>query len=292
MKYQITHTTRYHYGEVIPVCHNAVRLTPREGPGSIAKNSGCRSIPRQPPVISDCDYFGNEIQYFSIQEAHDSLTVTTNSRVFVASNLHHGELLSPSWESIAQALPHDRSVEGLSAYQFAFDSVHVRRNPLLAGYARQSFSPGRPILESAVDLTRRIYEEFQYDPWATTVHTSPEEAFQQRRGVCQDFAHVQIGCLRSIGLAARYVSGYLRTLPPPGQPRLIGVDASHAWLSLYCGEMGWIDLDPTNNTIPSLDHITLSYGRDYSDVCPIKGVFTGGGQHAMAVSVDVAPVTG
>ncbi|MCA9209436.1 MAG: transglutaminase family protein, partial [Planctomycetales bacterium] len=145
-------------------------------------------------------------------------------------------------------------------------------------------------VEAATDLNARIHTEFAYDPRATTVNTPLEQVLKQRRGVCQDFAHLAIGCLRAMGLPARYVSGYLRTIPPPGQPRLVGADASHAWLSVYCGPLGWVDLDPTNNVIPTTDHLTVAWGRDYSDVCPIQGVFVGGGQHTMTVSVDVEPL--
>jgi transglutaminase-like putative cysteine protease len=291
MKYQITHTTRFHYTEAVPICHNEVRLTPRAAPTQQCESS--RVLIHPTPARRDyrSDYFGNTVLAFSIQEAHDMLTVTASSSVRVTPTARPNEETSPGWEAVAQHVRADRSPAGLRVCEFAFDSVHVRRSDRLAEYARQSFSPGRPICEAALHLSQRIHREFEYDPRATSVNTPLEEAFAQRRGVCQDFAHIQIGCLRSLGLPARYVSGYLRTLPPPGQPRLIGADASHAWLSLYCGERGWIDLDPTNNSIPSVDHVTLAYGRDYSDVCPIKGVFVGGGQHGMTVSVDVAPQT-
>jgi transglutaminase-like putative cysteine protease len=149
--------------------------------------------------------------------------------------------------------------------------------------------PGRPVLEAVMELVARIHEDFTYEPRATTVQTPLREVFEKRWGVCQDFAHLQIGCLRSLGLAARYVSGYLRTTPPPDRPRLIGTDASHAWLAVYCGEAGWIDVDPTNNVLVSSDHITVGWGRDYYDVCPVQGVIVGGGEHTMNVSVDVAP---
>ncbi len=155
-----------------------------------------------------------------------------------------------------------------------------------------SFTPGRPLLEAALDLTGRIFHEFKYDPTATSVSTPTMEVFEKRRGVCQDFAHLEIGCLRSLGLAARYVSGYLLTDPRPGQPRLVGADASHAWLSVFCPGHGWVDLDPTNNVIPALRHVTVAWGRDYGDVCPIKGVFLGGGSHWMTVAVDVVPAGG
>jgi transglutaminase-like putative cysteine protease len=156
--------------------------------------------------------------------------------------------------------------------------------------AEPSFTPGRPWLEAVLDLTKRIYTEFKYDPAATNVNTALDTVLRIKRGVCQDFAHLQIGCLRSMGLPARYVSGYLLTAPPPGQPKLVGSDASHAWTAAFSPEAGWIDFDPTNNIIPGIGHVTLAWGRDYGDVCPIKGVLVGGGQHRMRVAVDVAPL--
>jgi transglutaminase-like putative cysteine protease len=186
----------------------------------------------------------------------------------------------------------DRSPAGLAAYQYAFDSPCVRNSPELADFALPSFTPGRPILAAAADLTRRIHTEFRYDPTATSVNTPPSEVLKTRRGVCQDFAHLAIGCLRSLGLPARYVSGYLLTTPPPGKPRLVGADASHAWFSVYTPDCDWVDYDPTNNIRPSDQHVTLAWGRDYSDVCPIKGVFFGGGQQVVQVSVDVTPLEG
>ena len=194
-----------------------------------------------------------------------------------------------SWEAVRDQSAIDRNPGAvIEAYQYAFDSPHVPTSPDLAAYAAISFTPGRPWLESLLDLTRRIYREFKYDKTATNIHTPPSEVLRVRRGVCQDFAHLQIGCLRSLGLAARYVSGYLVTAPPPGQPRLVGADASHAWLSAFSPEHGWIDVDPTNDLIPSLKHISLAWGRDYSDVTPIKGVYIGGGHNGMTVAVDVA----
>jgi transglutaminase-like putative cysteine protease len=183
------------------------------------------------------------------------------------------------------------SSEGaLAVRQFVFDSPHVAAGGELAEYARESFMPRRPWLAAALDLLARIHRDFLYDPTATNVTTPLASVMAMRRGVCQDFAHLQIGCLRSLGLPARYVSGYLLTTPPPGQPRLAGADASHAWLAAWCPEFGWVDFDPTNNVVPSLAHVTVAWGRDYSDVCPIKGVFVGGGQHSVAVSVNVEPV--
>jgi transglutaminase-like putative cysteine protease len=176
------------------------------------------------------------------------------------------------------------------AYQFIFDSPYVTIWPAIRRFAAPSFSAGRPFLEAVQDLTERIYRTFTYDPTATSISTPLHDVLRHRRGVCQDFAHLEIACLRSQGLAARYVSGYLVTQPPPGQPRLRGADASHAWLSVYCPDLGWIEVDPTNNVFPGSGHIRVAFGRDYSDVSPIKGVVLGGGEHTLQVAVDVVPL--
>ena len=191
----------------------------------------------------------------------------------------------------------------LYAHQFTYASPYIRWTPEIAAYAAASFAPGRPLLEAVLDLTARIHRDFKYDPRSTTISTTLPEILETRAGVCQDFAHLQIGCLRSLGLAARYVSGYLLTMPPPGKPRLIGADASHAWLSLFLpdaphgggnGAMAatgvWVDVDPTNNCIPSDKHITLAWGRDFGDVSPLRGVLLGAGKHQIHVSVDVSPL--
>ncbi len=175
------------------------------------------------------------------------------------------------------------------AYSFVFDSPYVPRDEALADYAAPSFPPGRPLLAAVFDLTTRIHREFRYDPRATTVATPMRKVLARRAGVCQDFAHLQLGCLRALGLAARYVSGYLVTEPPPGKARLVGADASHAWLSVFCPAWGWIDCDPTNDQVPGDRHVTLAWGRDYDDVCPVRGIVLGGGRSTLKVSVDVVP---
>jgi transglutaminase-like putative cysteine protease len=194
------------------------------------------------------------------------------------------------WEEAALSLPNDHSSEGLDAYQFRFESPRIRVRPEFASYALQSFTPCRPMPEALLDLTARIHTDFRFDAKVTNVRTPTEEVFQKRRGVCQDFAHLQIACLRSLNLAARYVSGYLRTYPPPGQARLTGADASHAWVSAYIPGMGWLDLDPTNNMVPSDGHVTLGWGRDYGDVSPLRGLILGGGSHTLKVAVDMVPL--
>jgi len=291
MIYKITHSTNYSYSETVPVCHNEVHLTPREHPRQSCNHN--RLMIRPHPVTSGkrLDYFGNQVTYFTVQEGHNRLTVTAVSKVKLSAPPKRDPSVTPPWEKIRDSLPGFRYPEGLDAYQYVFESPHVSISPELAEYALESFTPGRPLLEAAIELNHRIHADFVYDPSATIVHTPLADVFRLRRGVCQDFAHLATGCLRSLGLAARYVSGYLRTVPPPGKPRLVGADASHAWLSVFCPEVGWVDLDPTNDSVPALDHITLAWGRDYGDVCPIKGVFVGGGQHGMTVSVDVVPMS-
>jgi transglutaminase-like putative cysteine protease len=236
------------------------------------------------------DFFGNPVTFFTIQEPHHELTVTAHHMVSVSPFALPEPAQTPAWEEVRQVLSSDRGPRSLDVYQFVFDSPYVTTDPELADYAAASFAAGRPLLEAVLDLTRRIHTDFRYDTKATTVATPLSEVFSARRGVCQDFAHLQIGCLRSLGLAARYISGYLLTTPPPGQQRLVGADASHAWLSVYCPGFGWIDVDPTNNQVPSDQHILLAWGRDYDDVSPIKGVILGGGQHTVSVAVDVVPM--
>ncbi|HUG94100.1 MAG TPA: transglutaminase family protein [Planctomycetaceae bacterium] len=292
MHYKITHTTTYAYGDAVPVCHNEVRLTPREGPALDCRTH--RLVIKPTPTTSNRrrDFFGNHVHTFSIEESHRKMSVTATSRVAVRPPETPPPDATPPWESLTRAerLQELLGRDWIDAWQFTFESSSARPAPELAEYARASFTPGRPVLAAVLDLTRRIHADFKYETGTTHVATSAEEAFRLRRGVCQDFAHIEIACLRALGLPARYVSGYLRTIPPPGKPRLTGADASHAWLSAWCGEAGWIDVDPTNNTVCGTDHITLAWGREYSDVCPIRGVFIGGGTHELNVSVDVLPL--
>jgi transglutaminase-like putative cysteine protease len=225
-----------------------------------------------------------------VQELHQELVVEARSEVVIAEAATPWPQQAASWEEIAASLPRDRSQAGLDAYQFAFESPRIRMRPEFAAYALQSFTPGRPMPEALLDLTARIHQDFRFDSKVTNVRTPPEEVFRKRKGVCQDFAHVQIACLRSLNLAARYVSGYLRTYQPAGQPRLVGADASHAWVSAYCPGSGWLDVDPTNNVVPSDGHVTLAWGRDYGDVSPLHGLVLGGGAHTLKVAVDMEPL--
>jgi len=234
------------------------------------------------------DFFGNYVAYFSLQQSHQHLTVTARSEVTVAAERPQLDFYQDiRWEGVCERLHSDDAQENLDARQYLLDSPLVAGTTELADYAKPSFGKGRPLLEAVHDLMQRIHVDFAYDPHFTTVSTPLDEVLKHRRGVCQDFAHLAIGCLRAQGIPARYVSGYVETLPPPGKARLVGADASHAWFSVYMHGIGWLDFDPTNNQMPMDRHVTLAWGRDYSDVTPLKGVIFGGGKHEVVVSVDV-----
>ena len=287
MKYRVTHITTYTGKEPVSVGHNEARLKPRECPGQQCVRHKLKITPRPSIQSDEIDYFGNPLTLFGFSQGYDELQVTSEIDIVVEPRAVLPPT-SPSWNQVAQALRTHKTPETLAAYEFVFPSPQSDFFDELKAYAEESFLQDRPILEALKDLTSRIHADFQYDPRATTVTTAVPEVFDLRRGVCQDFAHLEIAALRSLGLAARYVSGYLRTDPPPGKPRLIGADASHAWLSVFCGpKVGWVDVDPTNDKFSSTDHITIAWGRDYGDVTPLKGVFVGGGTHMLSVSVDV-----
>lgn len=289
MIYKIVHKTTYRYKYPVSVGNHVACLTPR----SLPHHRRTRYELRVSPAVElseRIDYFGNQLSFFTIQEPHQRLVVEARSEVAIDEDRSLHTKQSEPWEEVARLLGENHDPETLEAYQFTFESPRIRPGAPLAAYAAQSFTPGRRFVESLLDLNTRIYQDFKFDSKATSVRTPTEEVFRKRRGVCQDFAHLGIACLRSLNLAARYVSGYLRTYPPPGRPRLVGADASHAWLSAYCPGIGWIDIDPTNNVVPSLNHVTVAWGRDYGDVSPLRGLILGGRDHTLKVNVDVEPV--
>ena len=291
MIYRVRHQTIYDYVERVSVSHHAVRLTPRNLRGQTCRASELTVWPVPPSdATRHIDFFGNCVSTFILPESHSRMSVEATSELEVVAVPVPVLTASPSWEAVRDSVAGDHSREGLDAYQFIFDSSRISARPDLADYAIESFLPNRPVLEAVFDLTTRIHQDFRFDAEATEVTTPVETFFEKRRGVCQDFSHLQIACMRSLGLPARYVSGYLRTMPPPGRPRLIGADASHAWCAAWCPGFGWVDFDPTNNCIPSDGHITLAWGRDYSDVSPIRGVLLGGAKHNLKVGVDVMPL--
>jgi len=286
--YRITHLTAYEYSEAVSICHNEARLTPRTTENQSVIRSQLLVEPAVAMLDQDVDYFGNTVHWFSRQEAHSHLSVTAVSEVDVSPFHPPASGLSGAWEVARDHVREGRSSESLAAYELTFESPHVRFDADLIEYAKVSFPAERPLLEAALDLTRRIHAEFQYQPGSTTVATPLREVLRARRGVCQDFAHLEIAMLRALGLPARYVSGYVFNEPRGGQPRLTGADASHAWLSLYVPSFGYVDFDPTNGVIPSDEHVTVAWGRDFSDASPLKGVILGGGAHTLRVAVEVA----
>jgi transglutaminase-like putative cysteine protease len=288
MTYRILHKTTYFYKYPVSVGNHVACLTPRSLPDHRCIRHELRISPPARPT-ERTDYFGNQLSFFTVQEPHDRLVVEAQSEV-VIDERKPGPEHSTTWEAVARSLSEDHSARTLEAYQFVFESPRIRPSTQLEAYALQSFTPGRQFIEALLDLNGRIYKDFRFDAKATSVRTPTEEVFRKGRGVCQDFAHLEIACLRSLNLAARYVSGYLRTYPPPGRSRLVGADASHAWVSAYCPGVGWIDVDPTNNVVPSGNHVTLAWGRDYGDVSPLRGLILGGRDHTLKVAVYVEPI--
>jgi len=287
--YRVAHTTTYEYADPVSLGHHLVHLTCRPTPTQTARHASLRVDPEPKATTARTDAFGNPMQFFAIQEPHDRLKVTAFNSVGLRPVAAPAFADTPAWDHVVARLTLDRSAEALDALQFTFPSPYVPTLAELVEYARPSFEPGRPLLAALVELMGRIHADFRYDATATNLATPVDAVLLDRRGVCQDFAHLMIGCLRGLGLPARYVSGYLRTTPPPGQARLVGADASHAWLAVWCPGHGWIDLDPTNDVVPSDKHVTLAWGRDYDDVSPVKGVILGGGAHAVTVAVEVTP---
>ncbi len=289
-RYRITHATEYRYGETVPAGHHLVHLQPRDTFHQTCQSSQIHIAPDPATARHFLDYFGNRVTWFNIQEPHQNLAVKTISEVQVDPYAPPAGLICPSWDEVGEALSTALDQASLDARQYVFDSHYIHRRAELAEYARPSFPAGAGLLDAVFDLTHRIHDEFIFDSTATTVGTPVLEVLKRKRGVCQDFAHLQIACLRSLGLPARYVSGYLLTRPPPGKTRLLGADASHAWVGVFFPGYGWIDFDPTNSIIPSSEHITVGWARDYEDLAPVKGVITGGHRHVLKVSVDVEPI--
>lgn len=283
--YTIVHKTRYRYTAPVKLCYNEARLTPRN-----SVHQACREhqfvVDPLPRTCRDrSDFFGNTVHAFAIQQPHTELSVTATSRVEVHSREpQQGAADYVPWELVRSRLQTGTDPEILEVRQYMLDSPMIPRLPELQAYAAESFTPDRPLLETVKALSTRLYTDFVYDPYFTDIATPLADVIQHRRGVCQDFAHLGIGCLRALGLAARYVSGYIETEPPDQSP-LVGADASHAWFSVYFPQLGWVDVDPTNNQMPTNRHITVAWGRDYADVTPLKGVVFGIGTHELSVSV-------
>lgn len=289
MRYRIAHTTSYEYSEPVSICHNEARLVPRMTAFQMPGPTRLAIEPSAAELCEDRDYFGNTVHFFTLEEAHARFSVTAFSEVDVIPYEQPVLGLSPAWESVRDAARQDSSPDGLRALEYTLESPYVRFSDGLFEYAAPSFSARRPLLEAVFELTRRLFADFKYEPGSTTIATPLDDVLATRRGVCQDFAHLELGMLRMLGLPARYVSGYVHNTPISA-PRLQGADATHAWLSVYCPGFGYVDFDPTNGTIPKDEHITLAWGRDFSDTSPLRGVILGGGEHRVRVGVDVSRI--
>jgi transglutaminase-like putative cysteine protease len=291
--YDISHVTTYSYEASVASTRCAIRLTPRDGRGQRVLRSVIEATPVPEATRESVDFFGNRVVEAMIREPHARLRVAMTARVEVNWDEPPAPGLTPPWENIARDACALRRLDRGTPAHWLFPGRLTPLHPPATDYARESFPAGRPVLEGAAELMARIKEDFAYDPEATHVATPLAEAFERRGGVCQDFAHIMIAGLRGLALPAAYVSGYIRTAPAPGQPRLDGADASHAWAALWCGEpFGWIHLDPTNAMFADDNHITVAIGRDYADVSPIDGVIVGAGRQALAVNVDIKAVSG
>ena len=291
MLYDVRHETTFGYEQVVSISHHVLHLMPRAFDRQELLSFDLEIEPQPTNQSVSVDYFGNHVHHLRMQEPHQRLRFESRFRVDLHERAAPIELSnSPPWESVVSTLTNPEGT-ALEAAPFLYDSPYIALGAALRSYALPAFEPDRPLLEAVMSLTSRIFEEFEYAGGVSDVSTPVGQVLEMRKGVCQDFAHMQIACLRSLGLAARYVSGYILTHPPEGQARLVGADASHAWLAVWAGELGWIDFDPTNNAIPTTEHVTVGWGRDYGDVSPINGFIVGGGEHKLSVAVDVAPVS-
>ncbi|MEO0362189.1 MAG: transglutaminase family protein [Pseudomonadota bacterium] len=288
MIYDVRHRTTYRYGGVVTRSDHRLSLAPRSTPHQQVRSFSLDVTPNVARLSPQLDYFGNAIHFLAVEEPHEVLTVEARSRVDVAGA--PDPIGFDTVEMVVEAAARPSSPEALEAAEFAFSSPYTKADDAIEDFARAVFAPDRPVMEAARELTARIHDGFAYDPAATDAATTGIDAFVKRAGVCQDFSHIFLAACRSVGLPARYVSGYILTRPPEGRERLVGADASHAWVAVWSPVAGWVDFDPTNDMIPTEEHITTAWGLDYADVSPIRGVVLGGGDHLIDLAVDVTPV--
>lgn len=294
MIFAISHTTRYRYNAPVSFCHNIGTIHPRTCAGQEIIDFKLKITPEPAEISERKDFFGNIITRFSIQQQHQELKVVATSKVDRQYTVVRNSFFSDAAKKItvteALSALHKNDLDILDAKQFVLESILIRNtNDTIKQYAEVSFQPNRSVFEAAHELMQRIYTDFDFVSGFTTVSTPLSEVMEEKKGVCQDFAQIAIACIRSIGLPARYVSGYIETLPPPGKKKLIGADASHAWFAIFIPGFGWVDFDPTNNQIPENQHIVVGWGRDYYDVPPLKGVVFGSGTSKLKVAVDIRP---
>ncbi len=295
IRYHVLHETRYEYGSAVSLSQQQLHLAPRVLDWQQVEAQSIDIEPEPTWRRDGQDAFGNPVTWVAFHVPHEALFIRSAMNIAVRPHLPVDLDQSLPWEQVHDRLAYNAQAplpEDLAAMRFLFESAHVRIKHELADYAADCFPPGTPVLIGAQALMAKIFREFKFDPEATTVSTPIMEVLENKRGVCQDFAHLMIACLRALGLAARYVSGYLLTRPPPGKPRLIGADASHAWVSVYAPGFAsdWVDFDPTNNLLPDTEHITIAIGRDFADISPLRGIILGGGSTEPEVEVTVTPL--
>ncbi len=289
MMFDVSHRTHYVYSSPVIQSQHLIHMTPRPCLRQVVRHHSLIVEPAPALRQESIDTFGNPVVLLDIEVPHRELILHARSTITVNAPPPVEPARSTPWNLLdAHILETGRRLD-LDVLQYRCASRLTTPNLEIEDFAKQSFLPGRPILESAIDLNQRIFDDFKFDATATDISTPIAQVMKQRRGVCQDFAHLMLACLRAVRIPARYVSGYILTHPPPGQPRMQGADASHAWISVWAPETGWVDLDPTNGLIVADEHITIAHGRDYDDISPIGGVLLGGGEHTVTVGVDVIP---
>jgi transglutaminase-like putative cysteine protease len=290
MLYSVEHTTKYKYNEQVSLCHNITALTPRNTDQQICKASNMIISPLPDILEEHTDFFGNKLYYFVVEQEHEELTVTVKSQIeklTIPQPLHSNQ----SWESVRDLL-YASTGEYINEKQFTLPTAITAATAEIKNYAAFSFTAGKSLFDAVYHLINRIYIDFRFTPGFTTISTPLSDVMKERKGVCQDFAHLAISCIHSMGLPVRYVSGYLETLAPAGKEKLSGVDASHAWIAVFIPGMDWVDFDPTNNQLASEQYISIGWGRDYFDIIPLKGVIMSSSSHELSVSVDVKRLEG
>jgi transglutaminase-like putative cysteine protease len=286
-RYALRHRTAYAYASPVDLATHLLHLTPRPLPGQIVRRAEVTCLPAPSHRTEGQDHFGNGMTWLFLEAPHAAFAVTLEAEVEVDFAPPPEAHLTPTWEAVRDAA---QRRSGWDAAEFTLPSLYAGPEAAAGAYARASFAPGRPVLAGLRELTSRIKRDFAFRPGATTLSTPVAQVMANRAGVCQDFAHAMIAGLRTLGLPARYVSGYVRTRPPPGQVRRQGADASHAWVGCWLGpELGWVDLDPTNDLVVADEHVVLGWGRDYADISPVKGLLLGGGRQELEVAVDLVP---
>lgn len=292
MRFRVRHITHYKYAARVSHCYNLANVVPRDTDRQRCLKNRITVSPSPAASHKRNDYFGNKAFHFEIQKPHTELIITADSEIQVSDNHRDMNLdLGATYAETLRYLSANATRASIDAREFLLNSPMIECSEQLADYARPSFHPDRSLKSCVNNLTTRIFTEFTYDPGFTTIATPLAEVLQHKRGVCQDFAHLQVGCLRSMGIPAKYVSGYIETLPKPGEVKLVGADATHAWVAYFCPDEGWVEFDPTNNTRAGVQHIVTAFGRDYIDVTPVKGVIFGGGAAPrLMVSVDVSRI--